>query len=67
MSESPMTMDESSPKLDSPTSGQSAPGQPHLREYFNPLMAAALASTRPAGPLIGGTPMIDTKVDLTVN
>jgi hypothetical protein len=67
MSESPMEISDSpKPTLDSAhVSSPPAPAQ--LREYFNPLMAAALARTAPAGPLIGGTPMIDTKVDLTVN
>lgn len=48
----------------------SPPAANQLRDYFNPIMAAALQAqqSRPtAGPLIGGTPMVDTKVDLTVS
>ena len=50
-----------------PVSPQGTPAQ--LRDYFNPIMAAAMQAqqSRPSGPLIGGTPMVDTKVDLTVS
>ena len=62
--------------------GPDATSAPQLCDYFNPLMAAALQAqqqrqqqqqqqhthlTTPlSGPLIGGTPMIESKVDLTV-
>jgi len=57
--------------MDKTPSPQSTPSA-QLRDYFNPIMAAALQAqqqqSRPAtGPLIGGTPMVDTKVDLTVS
>ena len=58
--------------MDKTPSPQSTPSA-QLRDYFNPIMAAALQAqqqqvSRPAtGPLIGGTQMVDTKVDLTVS
>ena len=69
-----MEVDKSMEKTNS-VSPQSTPNPAvQLRDYFNPIMAAALQAqqqqqqSRPStGPLIGGTAMVDTKVDLTVS